>query len=181
MHKLARLAAAYDAMAIPPVHENVRMPTATSVARINEMLQFRLPETLIEFAAASTACSNWLAGLGEDYAAPTHILQINKAANKIRRRALADAGKWEAVKPKHFIAFNLGFDQDYNCFDTQCQQAQTPTQTSEYTIRYWCPPRIIGARSYASFYDYMFDQINNWAVHNKRSTGAAALKILSEN
>ena len=173
---IENLASAYDAMGMLPIHANVSAPTAASIARINDMLGIALPESLILFATKSSACSSWLAGLGEDYASPNHILQINKRANKIRRRMIGDAGKWEAVKPKNFVVFNLGFDHDYNCFDA----AQFDASISEYTIQYWCPPRITGTITYPSFYAYMEAQIRDWANHNKRAGGLKVLALLDD-
>ncbi len=174
MTRIENITAAYDAMGILRMHENVPPPTATSVARINEMLNIALPASLVAFATNSSACSNWLAGLGEDYASPNHILQVNKRANKIRRRVIGDIGNWEAVKPKNFVVFNLGFDHDYNCFDT----AQFDAATDEYTIKYWCPPRVIGETTYPTFYAYMEAQISDWARHNKRAGGLNVLALL---
>lgn len=168
------LASAYDAIGMLPVYANVPAPTAASIERINEMLGISLPESLILFATQSSACASWLAGLGEDCASPNHILQINKRANKIRRRVIGDIGNWEAVKPKNFVVFNLGFDHDYNCFDT----GQFDATAAEYTIQYWCPPRITGTTTYPSFYAYMEAQIRDWANHNKRAGGLKVLDLL---
>jgi hypothetical protein len=176
MDKTKRLAQAYDAIPNAATYANVPPPTAASVARINEMLGIALPQSLVEFATQSSACSSWLAGLGEDYASPNHILQINKRANKIRRRVIGDAGNWEAVKPKNFVPFNLGFDHDYNCFDT----AQFDATIGEYTIQYWSPPRITGTTTYSTFYAYMEAQIRDWANHSKRVGGLKVLALLDD-
>ena len=176
MDKIKRLAQAYDAIPNAATYNNVPPPTFVSVARISEMLDIQLPQSLVAFATQSSACSSWLAGLGEDYASPNHILQINKRANKIRRRLMGDAGKWEAVKPKNFVPFNLGFDHDYNCFDA----AQFDASVGEYTIQYWCPPRITGTTTNPSFYAYMEAQIRDWTNHNKRAGGLNVLALLDD-
>lgn len=139
-------------------------PTLASVAAINAALGMRLPESLLDFAARSKSFDSWFASLGEDYTSPNHILVINRRLRRIRRRVPGGHGKWDFAVPRHFIAFNLGFDSDFDCFDI----SQPLEMCGEYPTQYWSRPRIFG-EVHADFPSYFEALVRAWAESSKKS------------
>jgi hypothetical protein len=107
---------------IGPVYHSAERPTFESVATIEAQLGCKLPNSLVRFASAAPNYGNWLASIGPDYDSPTHILKIN-SDNYIQH------------KPGNFVIINIGFDEDYECMDTQTYHPET----DEYLITYWSP------------------------------------------
>ena len=78
------------------------------------------------------------------------------------------------MKPKRFVVFNLGFDQDFDCFN-----ADAINSAGEYEIQYWSPPRIFGAKVCASFPEYIETQIRSWAEYRDTEVRARVSELLS--
>ena len=95
-------------------------PTKSSIKKITSTLKVKLPDSFIEFANISKKYSIWFASLGEDYDNPFHILKVNSLFHN------------NSSSPKYLVAFNLGYDGDYDCFDTR-----TINQLGEHPLVYY--------------------------------------------
>lgn len=84
-----------------------KAPTKSSIKKITSILKVKLPDSFIEFANISKKYSIWFSSLGEDYDNPFHILNVNNLFDN------------NLTLPKYLVAFNLGYDGDYDCFDTR--------------------------------------------------------------
>jgi hypothetical protein len=136
---------------------NISKPNSKSIKHINKKLNVKLPKSLIEFVSKSKS-NEWFASLGEDYDSPFHILKINRVCRSICRRVIKGKGKWEDVFPSHFVAINLGHDDDYDCLDL----SKYNPETGEYPIQYWAPPRIFGDKVQPDFCTYMESNLKYW-------------------
>lgn len=172
--QIADLARAYDALFPENSGHCPFPPTERSIHCINEALSIRLPDSLVWFAANTSACQNWLAGLGENFESRQHILCLTSRSRKIRRRVIGGHGRWEFVKPAAFVPFNHAYDDDYDCFDSG---AFDPS-TGEYAIQYWAPPRLLGDQRYSSFPQYMESCIRSWAEDARTPVKDAVLSVL---
>lgn len=123
-------------------------PTEFSIRRINEHFHMTLPRSLLEFVRSWRASGRWFASLGDDYESPEHIIRIN---SYWRRRRLTRR------IPHHFIVFNLGHDEDCDCFNLDGYDHAS----GEYEIRYWYPG-FDDVVSYPSLLNYMDSQISGW-------------------
>ena len=123
-------------------------PTQFSIRRINEHFRITLPESLLEFVRSWRSSGNWFASLGDDYDSPFHIIRMNSYWR--RRRPTRRI-------PRNFVIFNLGHDEDCDCFNLDVYDPAS----GEYEIRYWYPgfEEVV---SYPSFFNYMDFQINGW-------------------
>lgn len=126
MGKIEKLAEVFDlkqkhisCVALPP--------TIDSVMRIQEHLGFKLPQSYILFAQQAKHYGNWLASIGEDYESETHIINLNDEWHGIASP--------EKRLPSNFVIFNVGYDEDFDCFDTETYDENT----GEYLITYWYP------------------------------------------
>jgi len=107
-----------------PVHAR---PTAVSLAHIQAHFGVRFPNELIQFARDAAHFHCWFASLGPDFDNPHHIIRINSYWRRRRPKRRI---------PRHLIAFNLGFDDDLDCFDL----SMTPPDriaTGDHAVRYW--------------------------------------------
>ncbi len=131
---------------------NASPPTNESINKIEDHLRFNIPEILIAFAQSSNLYGNWLASIGEDYDSDTHIISINDEWHNAHVK--------EARVPANFIIFNLGYDEDFDCFDIETYDQDS----DEYLITYWYPGIDLRESSlYGSFSDYMSAQILGWS------------------
>ena len=105
-----KLIGAFDLLMSSPLQE-AASPTAESVERINLQFGISLPDSLLRFARECRQYGAWFASLGSDFDSPWHILNVNE-----RSRNPEDGA--EAL-PEGLIVFNVGFDQDYDCFDVR--------------------------------------------------------------
>ena len=122
-------------------------PTKESIEKIEDCFGFKLPKSLITFAQNSERYGNWLASIGEDYDSPTHIININKEESE--------------ELPKNFVIFNVGYDEDYDCFDLDTYD----DETDEYLITYWYPGIDLKEASlHDSFFNNMAAQIRGWEI-----------------
>lgn len=127
-------------------------PTSNSILRIEEVLKIHLPKSFIAFAQHSKQYGNWLASIGEDYRSETHIINMNQESH--------GSSSNEIQKPSNFIIFNVGYDEDFNCFDSETYDEDI----DEYLITYWYPGVDLRESSlYGSFYNYMHAQILGWS------------------
>lgn len=167
------LARAYDALHPGRADSWPFPPTKQSIRRINEALSIQLPDSLVWFAANTSACQHWLVSLGDDVESGHHILRLAARTRKLRRRVPGGPGRWEFVKPAAFIPLNHGYDGDYDCLDA----GAFDLSTGEYAIQYWTPPRDLGER-YNSFPQYMENCIRSWAEHAHTPVKDAVLSII---
>ena len=172
---VAILVRAYDAL--HPGHWWSYPPTSRSLRRIRKTLSIVLPSSLVAFARESSACSRWLASLGEDFDSPLHILHVHSRVSRIRRRRIGGGGAWEYVKPAGFVPFTHGYDSDFDCLDT----SERNEEPDEFPIQYWSPPRILGELRYPSFPEYMYSTIRYWEANTRGPLGKRALGILAES
>jgi hypothetical protein len=143
---IEELAKRYDEVIGTLIHK-AAAPTAESIKHIEASLGVKLPVTLVNFAKSTTNYGNWLASIGPDFDSPTHILVINQE--------LRD----EYRIPKNLVVINVGYDNDYDCMDTETYSSNT----GEYLITYWAydvPQRE--SELYGSFQEYMHKQIEFW-------------------
>ena len=105
--------------------QEISRPTKKSIEAINHTLDIIVPESFIDFLMLSHTATSWFASFGEDYKNPWHVLQTNRSLKTIRRRVLGQRGKWEYVFPQNFVAFNVGFDGDWMCFDLSKYNEET--------------------------------------------------------
>lgn len=175
MASLDNLIKAFD-LVVGRYGQEMLRPTKQSIAIINEKLGIQLPETFVQFALESKSYSSWFASIGDDFYRCDHILPANRYISRIRRRCLGGGGRWEYVKPKHFVQINLGFDSDYDglCKDT------FDSATGEYHIQYWSPPRIIGSNIDLSFPLYLERNIRFWASLRRGRSESLALELLEK-
>lgn len=125
-------------------------PTKESIAVINNKLNFKTPQSVVDFLSLSNR-QDLLVSFGEDYDSPWHVIRINKQCRKIRRRVVDGKGLWEYVFPKNLVAFNLGHDDDWICFNLDNQN----NQNGEYQIDYWTPPRLHNPNIHSTFYQFI--------------------------
>ncbi|SMC28217.1 hypothetical protein SAMN02745857_03162 [Andreprevotia lacus DSM 23236] len=104
----------------------VSKATEKSVERVNWLYGLKLPISYQEFVGRSREANKWLTGVGEDYEAERHLVRMNRLWRNLPRKSRI---------PSHLVMFNLGFDEDCDCFDLNLYDAQT----GEYAIRYWYP------------------------------------------
>lgn len=132
-------------------------PTRQSIGRIETHFGIALPPALIEVALHSRSFGRWFAGLGPDYTSLDHIIRINSYCRRRRRsRAI----------PKYLIAFNVGFDEDFYCFDARHYNHQT----GEYFIRYWSPGMEEGD-PYCSVAEYLEVCVKGWETARRGRRG----------
>ena len=125
-------------------------PTKESIHIINQKLGIKTPKSVIEFLSLSNR-QDLIASFGEDYNSPWHVIKINKMCQQYRRRVIGGKGRWEYVFPKNLVAFNLGHDDDWMCFNLDKQNEKN----GEYQIDYWAPPRLNNQNLYSTFYQYI--------------------------
>lgn len=122
-------------------------PTAESIEEIETKIGIKLPSDLIKFASLSPNYGNWLASIGPDYNSITHIININSR--------LKDEGKI----PSNFVAFNVGYDDDWDCMDLDTYDHNT----GEYLITHWSADTSLSDSNLSgSFKEYICNQISFW-------------------
>ena len=161
----------FDALMTGHGHAHER-PTAASLAHIQAHFGVRFPHELIQFARDAAHFHSWFASLGPDYDNPQHIIRINSYWRRRRPKRRI---------PRHLIAFNLGFDDDFNCFDL----SMTPPDriaTGEHAVRYWsadldAPNNV--AR-YDSFHACMASALDFWEDRLRQSIQRQAKRAAAQ-
>ncbi len=125
-------------------------PSQDSILKIEQHFNITLPKSLIAFAQASQHYGNWLASLGDDYDSYTHIIRVNSYLRRCRKSRRI---------PSNLIAFTVGYDEDYECFDLETYDSNT----NEYKILYWSPDvDNTDIVLYENFNHYMSSLLTLW-------------------
>jgi hypothetical protein len=127
-------------------------PTPKSVSTIQDILDVRIPPTLLEFVRSSDCSGDWFASLGEDYDNPEHIIRVNADTQRTRRRV---QGRWQNVMPRNLVPFTLGFDGDYDCLDV----SRPGPLPGEFEICHWACPMTEGTDYHLDFPSYILSII----------------------
>jgi len=123
-------------------------PTSASIKRISEHFRMMLPHVFLELVRCWRGSGSWFASLGNDYENPQHIIRMNSYWRTRRRTRRL---------PSHLVIFNLGFDEDCDCFDLEAYDRAT----GEYPIRYWTPG-CAAEPIQPTFLDYANRLITSW-------------------
>ena len=119
-------------------------PTARSVERISTELNLRLPQDFITLAEMCPVYGGWFASIGEDYARPIHILELNRWLHT------------EIDVVDSLVMFNHGHDGDCSCWDLRSlsDQGEHPIVDCKVDVTYFSGGLKI-VRRYNCFREYL--------------------------
>jgi UDP:flavonoid glycosyltransferase YjiC (YdhE family) len=131
-------------------------PTSNSIRKIQQELGIHIPEDYERIAASCPSYGVWLAGLGEDYEHPFHILKLNQIFHLTSDDSPA--------LPQNLIMINLGFDEDFDCWNTK-----ETTIHGEHPIIYISLGSEPNGRRFESFREYIEDFALSTALSNPKT------------
>lgn len=142
-------------------------PTPWSVEQIQHEFGVIIPNDYVRIAQACPYYETWLAGIGEDYDHPHHILPTNH----LFYTRTGEPDDYRQILPAHLIMVNHGYDGDGDCWD-----AREVTSTGEHPIVYLSvdAERLkLTDRRFDSFQAYIEDFAWHTVLSISRSRGAA--------
>jgi hypothetical protein len=138
----------------------ISRPTDRSIERIQRELGFSIPRDFVEFARRCDVYASWFTSIGEDFADPIHILNINRQYRSAEYGSL----------PEDLVVINHGYDGDLNCYDLSKVDAEGRISICYCWVSESGNPVFEDERQHLGYtiFDYLIPSLDFWEKDQDR-------------